>query len=83
MQHPTTGRTLSLGEIDPDTIRAATANAPGALGLEPEEVEIEHVAVGTGETDEQEYVVAVTTHEGLGSVIFDHGLQVMETTPPH
>lgn len=83
LRHATTGRTLSFDEIDPDSIRAAAANAPGTLGLEPEEVEIEHVAVGTGETDEQEYVVAVTTDEGPGSVVFDHGLQVMETTAPH
>lgn len=83
LRHATTGRTLSLDEIDPDTLRTAAANAPATLGLEPDEVEVEHVAVGTGETDEQEYVVAVTTDEGLGSVVFDHGLQVMETTAPH
>lgn len=81
VQHPTTGRTLSLDEIDPDTIRAAAQTAPGILGVE--DAEVDHVAIGTGETDEQEYVVAVTTDEGPGSVVFDHGLQVMEATAPH
>lgn len=78
VQHPTTGRTLSLDEIDPDTIRAAAQTAPGILGVE--DAEVDHVAIGTGETDEQEYVVSLTSDNGVGSVIFSPDLSVLETS---
>ena len=74
--HPTTGRTLSLNEIDPETIRAAAETAPGILGVE--DAEVDHVAIGTGETDEQEYVVSMTSDNGVGSVIFSPDLRVLE-----
>lgn len=78
VQHPTTGRTLSLDEIDPDTIRAAAQTAPGILGVE--DAEVDHVAIGTGETDEQEYVVSLNSDNGVGSVIFSPDLSVLETS---
>lgn len=78
LRHATTGRTLSLDEINPDTIRSAAETAPGILGVE--DAEVEHVAIGTGETDEQEYVVSMTSDNGVGSVIFSPDLRVLETS---
>lgn len=50
--------------------------------LEWPDAEVDHVGIGTGETDDQEYVVSLTSDDGVGSVIFSPDLRILETSPP-
>jgi len=74
--HPSTGRTLPLDDIDPDTIRALVQAAPEEL--EVEDFEVDHVAIGTSDSGEQEYVVSLNWDGGLGRVTFGPDGQVLE-----